>query len=111
MAVDVEAGGKVVSCAAAGVDWDEDVDERALVVGLDDGTRRSVFLQFALNGGYDGRLVRVNAHKDVAAAQVVEVVGECADTVVNALGVPTLLEHYAVGLNLLLIQQVGYVDW
>lgn len=57
-----------------------------------------------------GRFVRVNAHKDVAAAQVVEVVGESADTVVNALGVPTLLELYAVGLNLLLIQQVGYVD-
>lgn len=61
-------------------------------------------------------LVRVNAHKDVATAQVVEVVGEsadtvCADTVVNALRVPTLLELDAVGLNLLLIQQVGYIDW
>ena len=92
------------------MDWDEDVDERALVVGLDDGTRRSVFLQFALNGGDAGRLVRVNAHKDVAAAQVVKVVGKSADTVINALRVPTFLELDAVGLNLLLIQQVSYID-
>lgn len=83
---------------------------RALVVGLELGAWRAVFLQFALNGGDAGRFVRVNAHKDVATAQVVEVVGEYADTVVNALGVPTLLELYAVGLNLLLIQQVSYVD-
>lgn len=50
------------------------------------------------------------SREDVATAQVVEVVGECADTVVNALRVPTLLELDAVGLNLLLIQQVCYVD-
>ena len=40
--------------AAAGVDGDENVDERALVVGLDGGAWRAVFLQFSLNGGDAG---------------------------------------------------------
>ena len=40
--------------AAAGVDGDGDVDECALLVGLDGGAWRAVFLQFALNGGDAG---------------------------------------------------------
>ena len=79
---------------------------------VDTGMWRAVFLQFALNGGDAGGAAfgEVEFLKDVTAAQVVEVVGESADTVVNALRVPTFLELDAVGLNLLLIQQVSYID-
>ena len=72
--------------AASGVDGDEDVDERALVVGLNGGAWRAVLFESCLNGGDAGRLVRVNAHKDVATAQVVKVVGKSTDTVIMLSG-------------------------
>ena len=65
---------------------------------LKDGTRRAV-------------VILLHTYKDVVATEVVEVVGKCADTVIDIRMVPTLFELYPVSFNLPIIQQIFYVDW
>ena len=48
----------------------------------------------------------LHSHKDVAASEVVEVVGKCTDTIVDISGVPAFLEFNYVVLDFPLIQQL-----
>jgi hypothetical protein len=52
----------------------------------------------------------LHAHKDVAASEVIEVVGKRTDTVIDVRRVPALLKLYPVAFDLPLIQQIFYVN-